>query len=64
MEQPKQLILMQYLHTQRKANGGYFDYNVIFTVADGETISIDEEFDGYESPYCGHNVTLEGTFKK
>lgn len=53
-----------FAYTERKANGGYFDYNVIFTVADGETISIDEEFDGYESPYCGHNVTLEGTFKK
>lgn len=53
-----------FAYTERKSSGAYWDYNIVFTVADGETISIDEQFEGYTSPYCGNNVTLEGTFKK
>lgn len=53
-----------FAYTERKSDGAYCDYNIVFTIADGDTITVDEQFDGYESPYCGHNVTLEGTFKK
>lgn len=53
-----------FAYTERKANGGTFDYNLVFTVADGETIITEEQYDDIISPYCGHNVTLDGTFKK
>lgn len=53
-----------FAYIERKSNGAYEDYNIIFYIADGETITIDEEYEGYTSPYCGHNVTLEGSFTK
>lgn len=55
-------------------DGSYgFDYNIFFRIAGGETnptITIEDEWmyvtgrtDG-ETPYCGHNVTFEGTYSK
>lgn len=52
-----------FAYTERKTTGGNNNYNIIFKLA-GNGITIDEQFEGYTSPYCGHNVTLEGTFIK
>lgn len=54
----------EFAYTERKSNGAYFDYNLIFTIGDAEVISVDEQCENNISPYCGHNVTLEGTFIK
>ncbi len=52
-----------FAYVERIANGDNFDYNVIFKIADS-SITIDEQYKDSWTPYCGHNVTFEGTFIK
>ncbi len=63
----KQTTDGNFAYVERKANGDDYDYNVVFYIAGGDsntTITIkDEDAEGW-NPYCGHNVTFEGTFQK
>lgn len=50
-----------FAYVEKKSEGAYSDYNVIFYLADGGVKIQDEEESGF-SPYCGHNVVFGGLY--
>ena len=63
-----------FVYTESTGGSSYgYDYNIFFRIAgsgSNPTITIDDECYWYSSglsdmsPYCGHNVTFEGTYSK
>ena len=52
-----------FAYVEKKSEGAYYDYNVIFYLVDGGVQIQDEATSGF-SPYCGHNVLLGGLYLK
>ncbi len=52
-----------FAYVEKKSQGGNYDYNVLFYIADGGIQIQDEEKSGF-SPYCGNNVLFGGLYIK